>query len=101
MSVVATQNTKVSDETETGVVKNWKNPVIYTVLALLSVFLIGVRAPEKTISLGISDGVRWFQAEPLQINPQVYGWIAVVIMLALAAYALVTTNTGKLLGRPQ
>lgn len=99
MSVVATQNTKVSAETETGVVKNWKNPVIYTVLALLSVFLIGVRAPEKTISLGISDGVRWFQAEPLQINPQIYGWIAVAIMLALAAYALVTTNTGKLLGR--
>lgn len=99
MSVVATQNTKVSAETETGVVKNWKNPVIYTVLALLSVFLIGFRAPEKTISLGISDGVRWFQAEPLQINPQVYGWIAVAIMLALAAYALVTTNTGKLLGR--
>lgn len=99
MSVVATQNTKVSAETETGVVKNWKNPVIYTVLALLSFFLIGVRAPEKTISLGISDGVRWFQAEPLQINPQVYGWIAVAIMLALAAYALVTTNTGKLLGR--
>lgn len=99
MSVVATQNTKVSAETETGVVKNWKNPVIYTVLALLSVFLIGIRAPEKTISLGISDGVRWFQAEPLQINPQVYGWIAVAIMLALAAYALVTTNTGKLLGR--
>lgn len=99
MSVVATQNTKVSAETETGVVKNWKNPVIYTVLALLSVFLIGVRAPEKTISLDISDGVRWFQAEPLQINPQVYGWIAVAIMLALAAYALVTTNTGKLLGR--
>lgn len=99
MSVVATQNTKVSAETETGVVKNWKNPVIYTVLALLSVFLIGIRAPEKTISLGISDGVRWFQAEPLQINPQVYGWVAVVIMLALAAYALVTTNAGKLLGR--
>ncbi|SLE33708.1 beta-methylgalactoside transporter inner membrane component [Mycobacteroides abscessus subsp. bolletii] len=99
MSVVATQNTKFSAETETGGVKNWKNPVIYTVLALLSVFLIGIRAPEKTISLGISDGVRWFQAEPLQINPQVYGWVAVVIMLALAAYALVTTNTGKLLGR--
>lgn len=99
MSVVATQNTKVSAETETGGVKNWKNPVIYTVLALLSVFLIGIRAPEKTISLGISDGVRWFQAEPLQINPQVYGWVAVVIMLALAAYALVKTNTGKLLGR--
>jgi len=99
MSVIATQNTKVSAETETGGVKNWKNPVIYTVLALLSVFLIGIRAPEKTISLGISDGVRWFQAEPLQINPQVYGWVAVVIMLALAAYALVTTNTGKLLGR--
>lgn len=99
MSVVATQNTKVSAETETGVVKNWKNPVIYMVLALFSVFLIGFRAPEKTISLGISDGVRWFQAEPLQINPQVYGWIAVAIMLALAAYALVTTNTGKLLGR--
>lgn len=99
MSVVATQNTKVSAETETGVVKNWKNPVIYTILALLSVFLIGVRAPEKTISLGISDGVRWFQAEPLQINPQVYGWVAVAVMLALAAYALVTTNAGKLLDR--
>lgn len=99
MGVVATQNTKVSAETETGVVKNWKNPVIYTILALLSVFLIGVRAPEKTISLGISDGVRWFQAEPLQINPQVYGWVAVAVMLALAAYALVTTNAGKLLGR--
>lgn len=99
MSVVATQNTQVSAETETGAVKNWKNPVIYTVLALLSVFLMGFRAPEATISLGIADGVRWFQAEPLQINPQVYGWVASAVMLALAAYALVATKAGKLLGR--
>lgn len=98
MSVEATKATSLSPDTETLVVKDWKNPVIYAVLAVLGTLLIGLRAPQSTISLGISDGVTWFSAAPLSINPQAYGWVASALMLALAAYSLVATNVGKPLG---
>ncbi|MFC6352628.1 ABC transporter permease [Rothia nasimurium] len=99
MSVIATPETTASTSEEKLVVKNWKNPIIYGALAVLATLLIALRAPKSTISLGISDGVSWFSAEPLQINPQVYGWVASIVMLAVAGYALVTTNAGKTLGR--
>lgn len=73
--------------------KNWKNPVIYTVLALLSTFLIGLRAPATTISLGVADQVSWLDMDPLQISPVAYGWTASLIMLALAGYALSTRSS--------
>lgn len=79
--------------------KNWKNPVIYTVLALLSTFLIGLRAPATTISLGVADQVSWLDLDPLQISPVAYGWTASLIMLALAGYALYVTQTGRPTGR--
>lgn len=79
--------------------KNWKNPVIYTVLALLSTFLIGLRAPATTISLGVADQVSWLDLDPLQISPVAYGWTASLIMLALAGYALYATQTGRPTGR--
>ncbi|MFW0120198.1 ABC transporter permease [Rothia sp. CCM 9417] len=99
MSVEATKATSLSSDTETLVVKDWKNPVIYAVLALVATLLIGLRAPQSTISLGISDGVSWFSAEPLRINPQTYGWVASALMLALALYSLVTAKAGKTLGK--
>lgn len=99
MSVTATPETTASTSEEKLVVKNWKNPIIYGVLSIIGTLLIALRAPKSTISLGISDGVSWFSAEPLNINPQVYGWVASIVMLALAGYALVTTNAGKAPGR--
>ncbi|MFW0170385.1 ABC transporter permease [Rothia sp. P4278] len=99
MSVEATKATSLSSDTETLVVKDWKNPVIYALLALVAPLLIGLRAPQATISLGISDGVSWFSAEPLRINPQTYGWVASALMLALALYSLVTAKAGKTLGK--
>lgn len=98
MSVIATPETASTSE-EKLAVKNWKNPVIYGVLAVLATLLIALRAPKSTISLGIADGVSWFSAQPLSINPQIYGWVASVILLALAGYSLLTTNSGKALGR--
>lgn len=99
MSVTATPETTASASEEKLVVKNWKNPIIYGVLAVIGTLLIALRAPKSTISMSISDGVSWFSAEPLNINPQVYGWVASIVMLALAGYALVATNAGKTLGR--
>ena len=98
MSVTATSETSSPTE-EKLVVKNWKNPLIYGVLALVSTLLIALGAPEKTISLAYSDGISWFTAAPLAINPQVYGWLASLLMLALAAYALLQTRAGQSLGR--
>ncbi|HIY95628.1 MAG TPA: ABC transporter permease [Candidatus Rothia avicola] len=99
MSVTATPETTASTSEEKLVVKNWKNPIIYGVLSIIGTLLIALRAPKSTISLGISDGVSWFSVEPLNINPQIYGWVASIVMLALAGYALVTTNAGKAPGR--
>lgn len=99
MSVEATKATSLSSDTETLVVKNWKNPVIYAVLALLGTLLIGLRAPQSTISLAIADGVNWFKVDPISINPQAYGWTASVLMLLLAGYSLAVTNSGKTLGK--
>lgn len=99
MTAVAHTDTAVSTATDTVAVKQWKNPIIYAVLSVLALLLIGLKAPKATISLGISDGVDWFRMEPLQLNPQIYGWVASVILLALAGYSLVATNSGKPLGR--
>lgn len=79
--------------------KNWKNPVIYSLLALLSTLLIGLRAPASTISLGVADQVSWLNMDPIQVSPVAYGWTASLIMLALAGYALYATQTGRPTGR--
>ncbi|MDY6052204.1 MAG: ABC transporter permease [Rothia sp. (in: high G+C Gram-positive bacteria)] len=99
MSVIATSKTATTTPQEKQAVKNWKNPAIYGVLAILSTYLIALRAPQSTLRLGISEGVSWFSAQPLSINPHIYGWVASAIMLALAGYALITTSVGKPLGR--
>ncbi|WP_421084430.1 ABC transporter permease [Rothia nasimurium] len=99
MSVESTPAPATATSTETLAVKNWKNPVIYSVLGILASLLIVLKAPKATITLKYADGVSWFQAAPLNINPVIYGWVAAIIMLGLAGYALVTTNAGKLLPR--
>ncbi|MDO4898436.1 MAG: ABC transporter permease [Rothia sp. (in: high G+C Gram-positive bacteria)] len=99
MSGTTTHNTKVAAETETLAVKNWKNPIIFSVLAALSLLLIAFKAPDSTIRLTIDDGVSWFKTAPLLISPTVYGWVASALMLGLAVYSLVATKTGKVLRR--
>lgn len=96
MSVASTPAPATENSPETLAVKNWKNPVIYSVLGVLTSLLIVLKAPKSTITLKYSDGVSWFQAAPVHINPVIYGWIAATIMLGVAGYALITTNAGKL-----
>ncbi|WP_237189373.1 ABC transporter permease [Rothia nasimurium] len=96
MSVASTPAPATENSPETLAVKNWKNPVIYSVLGVLTSLLIVLKAPKSTITLKYSDGVSWFQAAPVHINPVIYGWIAAIIMLGVAGYALITTNAGKL-----
>lgn len=99
MSVEATKATRLPSDTKTLVVKNWKTPILYAVLATVATLLIGLRAPQATIRLGISDGVSWFSAEPVNISSQAYGWVASLLLLVLALYSLITTQAGKALGK--
>lgn len=97
MSVVTTVP---ATETEKVAVKHWKNPVTYSVLAVIVLLLCGFNAPESTISLRYMDGIRWVDnSTPLSINSQIAGWVVSVILLAVAGYSLLATNSGKVLGR--
>lgn len=80
---------------ETAVVRRWKNPIIYAVLAALSFFLIGLNAPDKTVVFRLSDGLKNFSIPDLSLNAGVYGWISVVAMVAIAAFAFITMNKGR------
>lgn len=80
---------------ETAVVRHWKNPIIYAVLAVISLFVIGFKAPDKTVVFRLSDGLKNFSIPDLSVNASVYGWIAVVAMVAIAAFAFISMNKGR------
>ncbi len=80
---------------ETAVVRHWKNPIIYAVLAVISLFVIGFKAPDKTVVFRLSDGLKNFSIPDLSVNASVYGWIAVVAMIAIAAFAFISMNKGR------
>ncbi|GGH62667.1 ABC transporter permease [Rothia aerolata] len=82
-------------EEKTEIVKNWKNPTILSVIAVISLILLGFRAPAKQVTFRLGDGIRWADIPNLQIPAVAYGWVAAVVMIALALFSLVLMNRGK------
>ncbi len=82
-------------EEKTEIVKNWKNPTILSVIAVISLILLGFRAPAKQVTFRLGDGIRWADIPNLQIPAVAYGWVAAVVMIALAIFSLVLMNRGK------
>lgn len=82
-------------EEKTEIVKNWKNPTILSVIAVISLILLGFRAPAKQVTFRLGDDIRWADIPNLQIPAVAYGWVAAVVMIALALFSLVLMNRGK------
>ncbi|MBM7051461.1 MULTISPECIES: ABC transporter permease [unclassified Rothia (in: high G+C Gram-positive bacteria)] len=79
---------------EKNIVRHWRNPIIYAVLALTSLLLVGLKAPSNTVNFRLSDGLKSYTVPDLAIDPTVYGWIASITMAAIAAFAFVQMNKG-------
>lgn len=80
---------------ETTVVRHWKNPIIYAVLAVLSLILIAFNGPDKSVIFRLSDGLKNFSVPDLTLNASVYGWMSALIMVAIAAFAFISMNKGR------
>lgn len=92
---VSTTSVPAGAREETVLVRSWKNPVIYTVLALLSLIVIGVQAPSTTVNFRLSDGLKSFTVPDLAVNATAYGWFATVVMVAIAVLAFVRMSKGR------
>lgn len=82
---------------ETVVVKNWKNPTIFGVLAVLALLLVALRAPQNDVTFRLSDGISWAKIPDLVFPASAFSWIAALILLAIAAFAVIQMNSGKAL----
>lgn len=97
MSTVVVKESSQAAVPEKVVVKNWKDPIIFTVVALISVLLMGLRAPESNVVFRLNDGTN-FNLPNLTLPAGLFGWACSVILLAIAAFALFSMNQGKRIG---
>lgn len=84
---------------ETVVVKNWKNTIIFGVLALVALLLVAFKAPHNDVTFRLSDGITWANIPNLTFSATAFGWIATLVLLAIAALSAVQMNSGKKLGK--
>mgnify|MGYP002719616169 CR=1 FL=1 len=77
------------------VVKHWKDPILFTVLALLAVLLVGINAPASEVTFRMGDGIRWAEIPKLSLSAVAYGWASALIMVVIAALAIARMNSGK------
>ncbi|MDO4917773.1 MAG: ABC transporter permease [Rothia sp. (in: high G+C Gram-positive bacteria)] len=79
----------------TAVVKSWKNPGIYAVLALVLTLLVALKPPHNDVTFRLSDGINWAKIPDLTFSATVFGWICAVVLIAIAAFSIVLMNAGK------
>lgn len=79
----------------TAVVKSWKNPGIYAVLALVLTLLVALKPPHNDVTFRLSDGICWAKIPDLTFSATVFGWICAVVLIAIAAFSIVLMNAGN------
>ena len=95
MSTAVVENPQGSVADEQVIVKHWKNPIIFSVIALIGLLLLGINAPANEVTFRLAEGITWAQIPALVLSARVFGWLAALVLLAIAAYSIVAMNSGK------
>ncbi len=72
-----------------------KEPLSLLLLALLAVFLLGVRAPSGQVTFRLNDGLDWIKLPDLVLSAGVTGWLLSLLLLAIALYSCFLLYRGR------
>ncbi|WP_026549956.1 ABC transporter permease [Arthrobacter sp. Br18] len=85
----------VRADAPSGGVRNWKNPILLSVLALLALLVFALGAPANDVTFRLSDPGDALALPELVLSAPLIGWITALGMLALAAFVVARTRRGE------
>lgn len=79
----------------TASVRNWKNPVILSVVALVSLLVFALGAPDNDVTFRLSEEADRFVLPSIVVSAPVIGWVTSLAMVALAVVAVLRTRAAR------
>ncbi|MUN62512.1 ABC transporter permease [Kocuria sediminis] len=80
-------------------VTSWRTPVVLALLSAVALVLFGLNAPDNRVAFRVSEDGDLFRVPDLAVNGVVWGWLTVVVLLALTALAFVRARARAQLPR--
>ncbi|MCG2620644.1 ABC transporter permease [Arthrobacter sp. I2-34] len=78
-----------------GTVRNWKTPIILSVLAVFALVVFALGAPANSVTFRLSDPSDAVVLTDLVLSAPVTGWICAVLMLAAAVLSILEVRAGR------
>ncbi|MHA7239421.1 ABC transporter permease [Arthrobacter sp. TMS1-12-1] len=82
------------DAGHTGV-RSWKTPIILAVVAVLSLLVFALGAPDNDVTFRLSEDGDAIVLPAIVVSASVVGWITALAMAALAAIAFLRTRSDR------
>lgn len=77
-----------------GTVRNWKTPILLSVLGLLALLVFALGAPANDVTFRLSDPGDSMVLPDLVLSAPLIGWFTTLGMLALAGFTVEATRRG-------
>jgi general nucleoside transport system permease protein len=78
-----------------GAVRNWKTPIILSVLAVVALVVFALSAPDNTVTFRLSDPSDAVVLPDLVLSAPLTGWICALLMLAAAVLSILAVRAGR------
>ncbi|MGF9660262.1 ABC transporter permease [Arthrobacter crystallopoietes] len=93
---MSTTTATVSDQAATrSTVRNWKTPIILSVLAIVALVVFALGAPANSVTFRLSDPSDAVVLPDLVLSAPVTGWICALLMLAAAVLSILEVRAGR------
>ncbi|KNC19670.1 ABC transporter permease [Arthrobacter sp. RIT-PI-e] len=76
-------------------VRSWKNPIILSVLSVIALLVFAIGAPANDVTFRLSEQGDAIVLPPIVVSGPLIGWIAALVLLALAVLAVLFTRAGR------
>ncbi|HET7414994.1 MAG TPA: ABC transporter permease [Arthrobacter sp.] len=76
-------------------VREWKNPIIYAIFALVALLGFAFNAPGTTATFDISAGRDAVQLAPVVVPTAPFGWACALILIAITVFSFLQAQAGR------
>ncbi len=90
-TATSTPSTTAGDPT----VRSWKNPILLSVMALLSLFVFALGAPRNDVTFRLSEQTDAIVLPSIVVDATLIGWVAALALIALAVIAVLHTRADR------
>ena len=84
-----------AEDTRGATVRNWKNPIILSVVAVLSLLVFALGAPGNDVTFRLSEGDDRIVLPSIVVSAPLIGWLTAAAMIALAVVAVLRTRSAR------